>query len=37
VHIASWAGRFIGQVSGPAWIAAKHGLVALSHTIDLEG
>jgi NADP-dependent 3-hydroxy acid dehydrogenase YdfG len=36
VHVASWAGRFIGSVSGPAYAAAKHGLVALSHTINLE-
>jgi len=36
VHIASWAGRFIGHISGPIYVAAKHGLVALSHTINLE-
>lgn len=36
VHVASWAGRFIGHVSGPIYIAAKHGLVALSHSINLE-
>lgn len=36
VHIASWAGRFIGHVSGPTYVAAKHGLVALSHTLNME-
>jgi len=36
VHTASWAGRFIGPVSGPAYTAAKHGMVAMSHTINLE-
>jgi NADP-dependent 3-hydroxy acid dehydrogenase YdfG len=36
VHVASWAGRFIGHVSGPTYVAAKHGLVALSHTINME-
>jgi NAD(P)-dependent dehydrogenase (short-subunit alcohol dehydrogenase family) len=36
IHTASWAGRFIGPVSGPAYVAAKHGLVAMSHTINLE-
>ncbi len=36
VHVASWSGRFIGAVSGPAYVAAKHGLVAMSHTINLE-
>lgn len=36
IHTASWAGRFIGPVSGPAYTAAKHGMVAMSHTINLE-
>lgn len=36
IHTASWAGRFIGPVAGPTYIAAKHGVVAMSHTINLE-
>ena len=36
IHTASWAGRFIGPVSGPAYTASKHGMVAMSHTINLE-
>lgn len=36
IHTASWAGRWIGPVSGPAYTAAKHGMVAMSHTINLE-
>ena len=36
IHTASWAGRFIGLVSGPAYTAAKHGVVAMSHTINME-
>ena len=36
IHTASWAGRHIGPVSGPAYTAAKHGMVAMSHTINLE-
>jgi len=36
IHTASWAGRFIGPVSGPAYMAAKHGVVAMSHSINLE-
>jgi NADP-dependent 3-hydroxy acid dehydrogenase YdfG len=36
IHTASWAGRFIGPVSGPTYTAAKHGVVAMSHTINLE-
>jgi NADP-dependent 3-hydroxy acid dehydrogenase YdfG len=36
IHTASWAGRFIGPMSGPAYTAAKHGMVVMSHTINLE-
>jgi NAD(P)-dependent dehydrogenase (short-subunit alcohol dehydrogenase family) len=36
IHTASWAGRFVGPVAGPAYIAAKHGVVAMSHSINLE-
>ncbi|MGA2128628.1 MAG: SDR family oxidoreductase [Xanthobacteraceae bacterium] len=36
IHTASWAGRFIGPISGPAYLAAKHGVVAMSHSINLE-
>ena len=36
IHTASWAGRWIGPLSGPAYTAAKHGMVAMSHTLNLE-
>ena len=36
IHTSSWAGRFIGPISGPAYMAAKHGVVAMSHSINLE-
>jgi NADP-dependent 3-hydroxy acid dehydrogenase YdfG len=36
IHTSSWAGRWIGPLSGPAYTAAKHGMVAMSHTINLE-
>jgi NADP-dependent 3-hydroxy acid dehydrogenase YdfG len=36
IHTASWAGRYVGPVSGPAYIAAKHGMVAMSHSLNLE-
>ncbi|KAB2911417.1 MAG: SDR family oxidoreductase [Hyphomicrobiaceae bacterium] len=36
IHTASWAGRFVGPVPGPAYIAAKHGMVAMSYSINLE-
>jgi NADP-dependent 3-hydroxy acid dehydrogenase YdfG len=36
IHTASWAGRFAGIVPGAAYVAAKHGVVAMSHTINME-
>jgi NADP-dependent 3-hydroxy acid dehydrogenase YdfG len=36
IHTASMAGRFIGGFSGPFYGAAKHGVVAMSHTINME-
>jgi NADP-dependent 3-hydroxy acid dehydrogenase YdfG len=36
IHTASMAGRFIGGLSGPVYTAAKHGVVAMSHTINME-
>lgn len=36
IHTASWAGRFVGPVPGPGYIAAKHGVVAMSYSINLE-
>lgn len=34
IHPASMAGRVVGLLSGPAYTAAKHGLVAMSHSIN---
>jgi NADP-dependent 3-hydroxy acid dehydrogenase YdfG len=36
IHVASWAGRFVSPVSGPVYTAAKHGVVAMSHSINVE-
>ncbi|HEY5301832.1 MAG TPA: SDR family NAD(P)-dependent oxidoreductase [Acetobacteraceae bacterium] len=36
INTASMAGRFIGGFSGPIYTAAKHGVVAMSHTINME-
>jgi NADP-dependent 3-hydroxy acid dehydrogenase YdfG len=33
---ASVAGHFISSLSGPGYTAAKHGVVALGHTINME-
>ncbi len=35
IHTASMAGRFIGGLSGPGYTAAKHGTVAMSHSINM--
>jgi NADP-dependent 3-hydroxy acid dehydrogenase YdfG len=34
MNIASWAGRFEGPVSGPAYMAAKHGVVVMTHNLN---
>jgi NADP-dependent 3-hydroxy acid dehydrogenase YdfG len=36
IHTASMAGRFIGGFPGPIYTAAKHGIVAMSHSINME-
>ena len=36
VHTASMAGRFIGGVSGPIYVTAKHGIVAMSHGLNMQ-
>ena len=36
IHTSSWAGRFVGLVSGPAYVAAKHAVVAMSYSINME-
>lgn len=36
IHTASMSGRYIGVMSGPGYTAAKHGVVAMSHTINME-
>jgi NADP-dependent 3-hydroxy acid dehydrogenase YdfG len=35
IHTASVAGRFIGGLAGPAYTAAKHGVVAMSHSLNM--
>ncbi len=36
IHTSSMAGRHASLLSGPAYSAAKHGVVAMSHTINME-
>lgn len=35
IHTASMAGRFINHLAGPTYTAAKHGVVAMSHSINM--
>ena len=34
--VSSWAGRYVGRLTGAAYSASKHAVVALSETINLE-
>jgi len=36
VHVSSWSGKRVSPWSGPAYTAAKAGLIALSESINLE-
>jgi NADP-dependent 3-hydroxy acid dehydrogenase YdfG len=36
IHTASMAGRTVSSLSGPGYTAAKHAVVAMSHTINME-
>jgi len=36
IHTASMAGRVIGLLSGSTYVEAKQGVVAMSHTINME-
>jgi NADP-dependent 3-hydroxy acid dehydrogenase YdfG len=36
INIASWAGRFVSKLTGPAYTATKHAVVALTHSLNME-
>lgn len=36
VNVSSWAGKFVGKVTGPAYNASKFGVSALTETINAE-
>ena len=36
INIASWAGRHISRLSGPAYSASKHAVVAMTHSLNME-
>jgi NADP-dependent 3-hydroxy acid dehydrogenase YdfG len=36
INVSSWAGRFASKLTGPAYNASKHAVVALSHSLNME-
>ncbi len=36
INISSWAGKHVGIVTGPAYTAAKHGMNAMTESINME-
>src|SRR5919199_3801518 len=36
VNVASWAGRHVGKLTGPAYTASKHAVVALTASLNME-
>jgi NADP-dependent 3-hydroxy acid dehydrogenase YdfG len=36
IHTSSMAGRFVSPLSGPGYTASKHGVVAMSHSINQQ-
>ena len=36
INVSSWAGRFYSYLTGPAYSAAKHGIMALNASINME-
>jgi len=36
IHTASMAGRNVGVLTGPGYAATKHGVVAMSHSLNME-
>jgi NADP-dependent 3-hydroxy acid dehydrogenase YdfG len=36
INIASWAGRFVSQMTGPAYTATKHAILALTHSFNMD-
>lgn len=36
INIASWAGKIVTKLTGPAYNATKHAVVALTHSLNME-
>jgi NADP-dependent 3-hydroxy acid dehydrogenase YdfG len=36
INVASWAGRIVSQMTGPAYTATKHAVLALTHSFNMD-
>jgi NADP-dependent 3-hydroxy acid dehydrogenase YdfG len=36
INIASWVGRYVSKLTGPAYTASKHAVLALTHSLNME-
>ena len=36
INVASWAGRHVSKMTGPAYTATKHAVVALTHSFNMD-
>ena len=36
VNVSSWAGKYVSPLTGPAYCASKHAVVALTHSFNME-
>ena len=36
IHTSSWAGMYVSPLSGTAYTASKHAVVAMSHSLNME-
>ncbi|MBT6274238.1 MAG: SDR family NAD(P)-dependent oxidoreductase, partial [Chromatiales bacterium] len=36
INISSWAGKHVGIVTGPAYVAAKHAMNAMTESLNME-
>jgi NADP-dependent 3-hydroxy acid dehydrogenase YdfG len=36
INIASWAGRIVSQMTGPAYTSTKHAVLALTHSFNMD-
>jgi NADP-dependent 3-hydroxy acid dehydrogenase YdfG len=36
INVASWAGRIVSKLTGPAYTATKHAVLALTHSFNME-